>query len=142
MILRVILGGMDHQLAILRSSDRIKMIKILLLMICINLVLSRCPNYCSGHGKCGKDAVCECYPGWGSQYDVTLYRSHDCSTRVCMFGISWGDVPDYDGDGHPTRRECSDIGICDRSTGLCKCPHGYTGRACEKRTCPNDCSGN
>ena len=37
--------------------------------------------------------------------------------------------------------ECSNIGFCDRDTGKCTCPSGYTGKACARTACPNDCSG-
>jgi hypothetical protein len=37
--------------------------------------------------------------------------------------------------------ECSNRGLCDRKTGLCECFDGYTGRACARQACPNDCSG-
>lgn len=37
--------------------------------------------------------------------------------------------------------ECANRGICDRSTGACKCFSGYTGQACERKSCANDCSG-
>ena len=38
--------------------------------------------------------------------------------------------------------ECSNKGLCDRSSGLCVCFDGYTGSSCQRTTCPNDCSGN
>jgi len=38
--------------------------------------------------------------------------------------------------------ECSGRGTCDRVGGACACVAGYTGRACERTACPNDCSGN
>ena len=43
---------------------------------------------------------------------------------------------------HP-RTECSSAGICDRATGECQCFDGYTGAACQRRTCPGNppCSG-
>lgn len=44
-------------------------------------------------------------------------------------------------DGH-FYMECSNQGSCDRSTGECKCFDGYGGRACNRATCPSDCSGN
>jgi hypothetical protein len=37
--------------------------------------------------------------------------------------------------------ECSNKGICDRKTGECECFDGYDGAACQRASCPNDCSG-
>merc|ERR1712093_556842 len=37
--------------------------------------------------------------------------------------------------------ECSNQGLCDRKTGVCECFDGYTGVACARQACPNDCSG-
>lgn len=37
--------------------------------------------------------------------------------------------------------ECSGRGICERATGTCSCIAGYTGDACQRTVCPNDCSG-
>jgi hypothetical protein len=37
--------------------------------------------------------------------------------------------------------ECSNKGICDRTTGMCECFVGYDGSACQRASCPNDCSG-
>lgn len=36
---------------------------------------------------------------------------------------------------------CSNRGLCDYSTGICKCFTGYSGAACNRTDCPNECSG-
>jgi hypothetical protein len=37
--------------------------------------------------------------------------------------------------------ECSNKGMCDRIAGTCECFQGYDGSACQRASCPNDCSG-
>eukprot|EP00753_Platysulcus_tardus_P008088 PLAT15607.1.p1 GENE.PLAT15607.1~~PLAT15607.1.p1 ORF type:complete len:260 (+),score=93.18 PLAT15607.1:34-813(+) len=100
-----------------------------------------CPNDCSGHGTCGAlTKQCTCNDGWGSDSDIALYKSADCSTRVCPAGAAWVDVATSATAAHADA-ECSNAGLCDRSTGLCACFPGYSGDACQRRDCPNDCSG-
>jgi len=85
----------------------------------------------------------------------------DCSKKTCNRGVSWtkahpkvGSAPtgksagnkDYAGDGegatlHEDFAECSDQGICNRSSGDCECFVGYEGSACQRTSCPNSCSG-
>lgn len=43
-------------------------------------------------------------------------------------------------DVHPLV-ECSNRGYCDREYGECVCFPNYEGIACERSSCPNDCSG-
>jgi len=43
-------------------------------------------------------------------------------------------------DGH-FYAECSNKGMCDRKSGQCDCFDGYSGAACRRVACPNDCSG-
>eukprot|EP00753_Platysulcus_tardus_P022675 PLAT9882.1.p1 GENE.PLAT9882.1~~PLAT9882.1.p1 ORF type:complete len:328 (-),score=70.34 PLAT9882.1:169-1152(-) len=90
-----------------------------------------CPNLCSGHGTCDSSEDCTCYSMW---------RGADCSERTCPSGTSWVDVATAANTAHGYA-ECSDKGVCNRKTGMCKCFSGFTGVACERMTCPNDCSG-
>lgn len=95
-----------------------------------------CPNSCSGHGTCGSDDVCHCYPDWGA-VDA---GSGDCSERYCPHEIAFVDFPDSLGNFHKYA-ECSAKGLCDRSSGECECFDGYTGKGCQRKTCPGEADG-
>jgi len=96
---------------------------------------------CNGHGTCiNSTSTCVCYDGWGSPNDATFYRSPDCSLRTCPADRAWADVPLSSTVAHQPM-ECSNRGVCDRSSGLCTCFAGFTGSACQRSKCPNDCSG-
>lgn len=98
-------------------------------------------KYCNGHGTClNSTSTCECYEGWGAPTDITFYRSPDCSTRTCPSGRAWADVPTSSSTAHQFM-ECSNRGTCNRGTGECTCFPGFTGNACQRNKCPNDCSG-
>lgn len=117
-------------------------ITLLLLLTIIHDVKARCPDHCSGHGKCvienhkhstlpGGKFMCECWPGF-----VGL----NCAGRDCPYGKALSDVPFGDNAAHQYE-ECSGRGLCDRKTGECVCYDGTEGQACGKLTCPNACSG-
>jgi len=122
---------------------------------------AECPSACSGHGSCGAYDQCSCDQN---------YDGADCSLQTCQFGRSFVDSPlgDLNGDAsvsgsatnnaykngvienYPTGgadnsahayMECSNKGICDRKSGECECFEGYDGSACQRASCPEDCSG-
>lgn len=64
----------------------------------------------------------------------------DCSDRMCPFELAWVDSPTSDGLVHQYA-ECAGKGVCDRESGECACLAGYTGKACARQVCPDDCSG-
>ena len=123
----------------------------------VRTVIARCPNSCNGHGSCGISNVCTCYPQWdGGAADCSARKCnimpqfptfsmltstfHCCPSGVCPSGTAWADKA-YASDSAHRDAECSNAGICDRGTGNCKCFAGYTGNACQRSTCPTDCSG-
>jgi len=94
-------------------------------------VVAHCPHQCSGHGTCGSDDLCTCFTGW---------QEYDCSKRSCPSGRSWFDAASAVDTAHASGAECSDMGHCNRKTGMCDCRAGFEGLACERMTCLNDCS--
>jgi len=102
---------------------------------------------CSGHGLCTGYRTCVCFEGFGAPGDFTSLRSMDCSTRICPAGKAWVDIPTAATTAHALA-ECSHQGICDRSTGKCRCFGSFTGDACQRLKCPStlaaqgvECSG-
>ena len=94
-----------------------------------------CPNSCNGHGRCSNpDRTCYCFTG---------YLGPDCSRLSCPYGTAWVDLAAGNDNAHNVA-ECSNMGLCDRSTGTCTCRSGFGGKACERMTCPgttSQCNG-
>ncbi|KAL3672317.1 hypothetical protein V7S43_003007 [Phytophthora oleae] len=91
-----------------------------------------CPNTCSGHGTCttkGNGYFCSCYKG---------FTGGDCSRRSCPTGPAWSDLAVSTDRAHQLAT-CSNRGSCDYVTGLCTCDLGFSGLACNRMSCPNDC---
>jgi len=110
--------------------------RVVLTLALVGSAAAVCPNSCSGHGTCGADDLCSCYQDWGMADET----GGDCSEMYCPHEFAFVDAPDQYGQFHKYM-ECSGKGICDRSTGDCECFEGYTGKGCQRHTCPNDCSG-
>lgn len=49
---------------------------------------------------------------------------------MCPVGKSIGGLAKSKSSAHVVIAECSDMGICDRDTGTCKCNPPFTGAAC------------
>lgn len=104
-------------------------------------VVTTCPvSNCNNNGICALNShgfpVCSCYSGWSGP---------TCSDRPCPIGRAWFDEPSASNVAHGYV-ECSNAGVCQRSTGRCVCRSGFTGSACDRLSCPSDdpalqCSG-
>ena len=99
---------------------------LLVLLLCVPIKAGfRCPNSCSGHGRCDPENVCRC---------IDEYTAPDCSQRTCPNGTSWADKARGVADAHYSGAECSDRGLCNRVDGRCRCESGYEGLACQRTT--------
>lgn len=81
-------------------------------------------------------------PGEASSNDPAKQRIF--AGDVYYFNITYNRNDRYyssEGNTAHQNLECSGKGVCNRLSGQCRCPPGYTGDACQRRKCPNDCSG-
>ncbi len=59
-------------------------------------------------------------------------------TGTCPTGTAWVDKA-YAVDQAHQVMECSNAGICDRKSGLCRCFEGFTGTACQRSMFSSAC---
>ena len=103
-----------------------------------------CPGDCSGNGICQSEAYFvqdastasgqsltytgfDANSAYGCKCDAG-FRGPDCSARECPSG------PDpMNGDGGAQGMDCSGRGLCDYTTGTCRCFRGFFGERCEVR---------
>lgn len=70
---------------------------------------------------------CECAMGW---------TGGSCDEKLCPEGYDWLAPPSEHHIAHDERVECSGVGDCDRTLGVCTCKRGFTGAGCEMMECP------
>jgi len=119
---------------------------------------------CAAWGNCNGNGVCDfctercvCHPGHGSPEEIRMVgRVFDgkCKQKTCPFGKALAGIsrPSTSPSLSPSlslslsqsshnETECSGTGVCNRQTGECMCFSPFTGAACDRMKCPNDCSG-
>lgn len=117
--------------------------KFTILATILAVASAACSNSCSGHGTCGAEDTCQCNRRW---------TGPDCAQRECPKGLSWvlPSQEEYEAGVGPAKgklgglhlyTECSSKGTCATDSGMCTCFEGFTGVACSRQKCPNDCSG-
>jgi len=114
------------------------MMKLLVLSMTLGYAAAGCANGCNGHGTCDALDTCTCYLGNDMEL---MYTGADCSRFTCPRGTSWSTPITGSTWKHQMNVECSDKGLCDRTTGECTCFPGFEGSACQRTACPNGCSG-
>ena len=110
------------------------------------VVQSACPNACSGHGSCDAGNACACFEGWDGgaadcsssifylflEYCIFIFILLYCTfLGECPKGVAWADKA-YSNDIAHSLAVCSNAGVCDSVSGLCKCFAGYSGSACQR----------
>lgn len=124
---------------------------LLLVAFCVQCCHGSCPvgmtnaKICSGYGKCTPQNQCVCdsrHTGFDCSQRTSSglpFGSHGTDSRfmdeidLCPLGNAWvAPAQATDVAHYPV--ECSNKGICDRSSGVCQCMEGFTGTACQRST--------
>jgi hypothetical protein len=133
-----------------------RVLRAVVLTVVVVLTWAQCANQCNKQGVCNKYGRCECYDGFqggdcSERGFLAAYNANCCPrnlvepvcmfTGVCPYGEAWSDPATATDTAHASM-ECSNRGICDRSTSKCECQQGFTGNACQRLSCNLDCSSN
>jgi len=141
-----------------------KLLAIASLALAASYVAAECNNMCSGHGTCGANDACSCYRNWRGndcsertcQFGVAFVDTaqgdlnHNGKIDLPSVGVTtqWAPQATFEErfnfpSNHEAHAymECSNKGLCDRSSGECVCFDGYEGSACQRTVCPNSCNG-
>lgn len=82
---------------------------------------------CGGNGYFNSsNGLCICLSG---------YYGYNCQLRYCPAGTSWYSDPITNSSRFMPSLECSNMGFCNHTSGICKCRPGFEGRACERWAC-------
>ena len=93
---------------------------------------SQCGDGCGKRGTCTTAYTCLCESG---------FQGADCTERTCPIGRAWQGYTTETDNVHDQEVECSNMGMCDRSSGKCACHAAFEGKACERLKCPENCNG-
>ncbi|KAF0692736.1 Aste57867_16194 [Aphanomyces stellatus] len=109
------------------SRPRMSIVVVAVLSFVASAVVASPCGTCNGNGVCNPSAkLCQC---------VTGYRGNQCEFKICPYGYAWADQATATDTAH-AMAECSNMGLCDPTTGVCKCQAGFEGPACEVMSCP------
>ncbi|CAM9180492.1 unnamed protein product, partial [Hapterophycus canaliculatus] len=117
-----------------------------------------CRSDCYERGVCDYcHEACLCHEGQGNKtvdvVDSGGWTRLDCADYVCPSGKVWAARPqNLEGGGWGSLEahalaECSGNGrrdtgfVCDRRSASCICSEGFEGDACQRNSCPMECSG-
>ena len=97
------------------------------------LVSGSCSNGCGARGFCTTAFTCQCQDG---------FYGPECTERTCPKGRQWQGYATSVDTVHEEEVACSNMGVCDRGSGKCKCHASFDGKACERLACPaGQCNG-
>lgn len=71
-----------------------------------------------------------------AEYSIIYYKYFKIGT--CPYDVTFASG--VNPGGELIHKECAGQGNCNRQTGLCECYPGFEGTACQRTSCPNDCS--